>query len=274
VSRDHNNLLIKDMERMNAAEECHKPVVKKELFDKWTDMNSFKAPDMPMINKLDNDVSVQHGVITSDRAINDAVNRDKNGIPDQKGHGFIASYTHVRMKNNININRISPLKYFLLLNDNDSEENRINQIIRMSLDYLSEQESSFKDLDLRIELKDRAQDKIREVECEIERCKSEIEKWEEIGQEYVANCLKEGIRLKEKNTTLKHEENDKNDNAVLVEQNKERIAKLALMMNKYIEACKNGCEEIYRKMFAMVKGSDLDPLLVLKTLAKLKRMDD
>ncbi|ELA46379.2 hypothetical protein VCUG_02143 [Vavraia culicis subsp. floridensis] len=266
-----DDVLVKKFKCANIDEKCYKTVVKKELRDQSVDVSGARTSVNATVTgiKIVNDVAVQHKVVTNGKMIGDVVSQDVNV---RSSAPLPAS---VRTKSNINANRTSPLKYFLFLDNSDSEEKRINQIIRMSLDYLSEQEESFKNLDLKIELDDKiVQEKIKGVECEIERCKCEIEKWEKIGKECAASCLKEGIKLGRMSKSTRHEEEDRTDSRVLTEQNRERIKKLALMMNKYIEACKNGCEEIYRKMFAMVKGSDLDPLLVLKTLAKLKRVDE
>lgn len=272
-----DDVLVKKFKRANIDEKCYETVVKKELRDQRVDMSSAGMSMNAMVPgiKIVNDIAVQHKVVTSGKVIGDAVSQNVNAVDNVNVRSSAPLLAFMGTKSNISANRTSPLKYFLFLDNSDSEGKRINQIIRMSLDYLFEQEESFKNLDLKIELDDKiVQEKIKGVECEIERCKCEIEKWEKIGKEYAASCLKEGIKLGKMSRSTQHEEEDKTDSGMLVEQNRERIRKLALMMNKYIEACKNGCEEIYRKMFAMVKGSDLDPLLVLKTLAKLKRVDE
>lgn len=171
--------------------------------------------------------------------------------------------------------KVSPLEYHHLVNESDSAESKINKIIKMSVEYLSKHDSSFKDLDLNIEFKDSTEEKINKIECEIEGIKEEIKKWEGIGNDFVKKSLQEGIKYIERPQKVENvkavEEDEPGD---FVAQNQEKIHKLAAMMRKYIGTCKNECEEMYKKMFAMVKRSELDPLLVLKTLAKLKKMDN
>lgn len=171
------------------------------------------------------------------------------------------------------LSKTSPLKYFMYLNDKESNQDKINKILKLSLAYLSRQEESLKDVNLSVEINDKIEEKLREVETDIEKYSNEIQKWTDTGEQFYRHILKEecSYEIGEQLPITCIEKVDYKDK---IARYSSRIDKLSMMMNKYLEIVKSGCEDVYKKMFAMVKDSDLDPLMVLKMLSKLKRIDE
>lgn len=171
----------------------------------------------------------------------------------------------------------SPLNYYMLIDENLSTESKINELLKMSMNFLSDKEQSFRDIEIKIDLKDNSDQQLFAIEQDIEKIKEEMVKWEQIGNEYENDCLKLGDILNTwKEQGCHKEEIEQIDQIDHFEEEvleQHRIERLSSMLQKYVNFVGGECEEVYRKMFALVKTKRIDPMLILKKLAGMKKYD-
>lgn len=171
--------------------------------------------------------------------------------------------------------KISPAFYHELLDEADSNETKINKLLEMSLHYLSQKEESFKDIHLHVTLEDTHAETLKEIESAIEEYTAEINKWTEIGNQYVNDCIRECDMSRLHITDNAHARTcTQGSTAHVNEMIEQNAARLATVMHKYVDMCKKECEQAYKRIFAMLKNSELDPMSVLKMLARIKRVDE
>lgn len=207
--------------------------------------------------------------------------------------------------------KISPLKYHMLLDPTENIDTNINLLLQMSMDYLSVKEPSIKNQKpIKIQLTDTINEQMQELDVEIEKIKEEITKWQDVREEHLSEMLKVGTSLELLNkpdnstqpefvnkTSLENiteleiisnmpeldcdQEFDKeNQESNIISKNQDdqksrinKITKLSTFIHKYVHFVSSECQNIYNKMFVMVKGKQVDPMLVLKTMAGLKKID-
>lgn len=80
--------------------------------------------------------------------------------------------------------RISPLKYYMLVDKSLSLNDQLNILLDMSMSFLVDTQSVSK-MEIKIEINQKTDDKIIEMDENITRIRGEIEKWENLGKEFV-----------------------------------------------------------------------------------------
>ncbi|KRH94174.1 hypothetical protein M153_3560006424 [Pseudoloma neurophilia] len=94
--------------------------------------------------------------------------------------------------------KISPIKYFMLIDKSDTLDQQLNTLFNMSIEYLNDKKLiSNNDIALDIKLdKNSILEEIDTVKIENIKIKEEIDKWNEIKQENIKNTrnLKESVR--------------------------------------------------------------------------------
>lgn len=169
--------------------------------------------------------------------------------------------------------KINPLKLYEII-DEQPIELQLKKIIDYSLDYFELKNSDLKESceiirkNIKFEFTDEKTE-LKKINEEIEITKSEFEKWKSIFDKLESNRYNINIDVNNKEETKIY--NEKYDDMYeQFIQKKKVLNRIDMVIEKFLINGKNNCEEMFKRIFSSYKNKNINPVLLLKELAKLK----